>query len=270
MTLLRADPTCRLFVLLLFFSCHKKDIVGAQGSQGPQGPVGISNIAQGNIEGKVVLYDISGNPLPNDSGAIVSLDSTIAGLQAVSGTDGSFTIYSVHEGAYNLSVQKQGFGTMHYYNFSHAGTTTPSQTCLLSLGQQMPSQYDVKQLRVDSGVTGQNNYIVFTVILAHPQTVANPVVIYFNDSSGVGNTGNRFVFRATFYQQDDTTLTYGNYYLPLTALTNKLHNADYLYLCAAIDNGMLISYTDPQGNQVFPAADNPSPEIIVNNVLHKY
>jgi hypothetical protein len=270
MTLLRANPTCLLFVLLIFFSCHKKDIMGAQGPQGPQGPVGISTIAQGNIEGKVALYDISGNALPSDSGAIVSLDSTTPVFQAVSGTDGSFTIYSVHEGAYNLSVQKQGFGTMHYYNFSHAGTTTPSQTGLLSLGQQMPSQFDVKQLRVDSGVTGQNNYIVFTVILAHPETVTNPVLIYFNDSSGVGNTANRFVFRATFYQQNDTTLTYGNYYLPLTALTNKLHNADNLYLCAAIDNGMLISYADPQGNQVFPAAGKPSPEIIVNNVLHKY
>jgi hypothetical protein len=264
-----------LFILLLSLSCHKKDIVGPQGPQGSGGQSGSNGaISKGDIQGKVLLYDTLGKPLPGNSGATVFLENTSPLLQAVTSADGSFTIPSVPPGDYNLSIQGQGYGTMRYLNVVNAGTTTPSQTGILSLGQQMPSQYDVKALKVDSGafppISGGGYFLTFTVTLAHPQKVTNPVLIYFNDSTGVGNSNNKFVYWSAFTQLNDTTLVYPAFDYSLSFASDKLHNANFLYLSVAIDNAKHLSYKDEHGNQVYPDASKPSPQVIVNNVLHKY
>jgi len=272
MTLSRLKISCLL--LISFFalhSCHKKDIVGPQGPQGPPGPAGTSSVLKGDIQGKVLLYDISGQIMADNSGATVSLEETSPLLQAVSATNGSFTIPSVHEGYFNLSVQKQGYGSMRYFNFANSGTVSASQTGPLELGQQMPAQYDIKQLKVDTGTfSNGQGYLTFTVILAHSQKVTNPVIIYFNDSTGVGNFKNKSAIWAGFFQQDDTTLVYSPYDNKLSDASDKLSRADYIYLSVAIDNAKHLSYKDENGNQVYPDAGKPSPEVIVNNVLHKY
>ena len=254
-----------------FFSCHKKDIVGPAGPQGPQGPPGTSVVAKGDIDGKVLLYDIFGQPLPIGSGAIISLDNTSPQVQATSAADGGFTLPSVHEGVYDLTVAKDGYGNMHYFNIAHSGTTSATETGILSLSQQMPSQYDVKQLKIDSANQHAiGNYLVFTVILAHPQKVTNPVLLYFNDSTGAGNSKNRYVFESTFFQQDDTTLIYSPFDNALSIFSDKLGKVDYVYVSAAIDNANKVSYVDKNGNEVHPAAGKQSPESILSNVLHKF
>lgn len=258
---------CCFFIVYFFFllSCHKKNIVGPEGPQGSQGQAGESSIALGNIQGQIVLYDIFGQPLPNDSGAIVSLENTSPLLQATSAIDGSFTIPSVHEGSYNISVQKPGYGSMLYFNFANSGTEPPSETGILSLGQQMPSQYDIKQLKFDTG----GYYPTFTAILAHPQQVSNPVILFFNDSTGVGNSKNKYASWWSFYQQDDTTLIC-DFTLNLADASAALSQANYLYVSAAVDNAKDPTYKDENGNQVYPDIAMPSPELIINNVLHKY
>ena len=274
MTSFRPGLIYLLFALSLFFSCHNKDVVGPQGPAGPQGPqgsAGTSAVSKGNIQGQVQLFDVSGNLLQDNSGATVSLDSTSPVLQAVSATDGSFTIDSAHGGSYNISVQKSGFGTMHFFNVTNAGTPTPSQTGILSLGQQLSSQYDIKQLIVDtSNVSyGDGYYLTFTIILAHAQTIKNPVLVFFSDSTGVGNYNNDYVLDEPFSQLTDTTLVY-SYSYPFSAASTKLKNANYVYLSAAIDNAKQFLYTDNKGNTIHPDAGNPSPQVILNNVLHKY
>jgi len=269
---LSGSRVCSLLLIpiLSLFSCQKKDVAGPAGPQGPTGPPGENVSAKGDIQGKVILYDIFGQPLTDNSGATVSLDNTSPLQQAVTTADGSFTISSVHAGTYDLTIQKQGYGTMPYFNFAHAGTPSPSQTGIIALEQQMPSQYDIKQLKIDSMTFRGGNFLIFTAILAHPQKVTNPVLMYFNDVTGVGNNKNKLVYRTFFSQSDDTTLVYSALDYYGSQIGPMMAGYDYFYMSVAIDNAKGLTYRDKQGNQVYPAAGKPSPEVRVHNILQRY
>ena len=267
-------PTSRLTViclLLLALSCHKKNITGPAGPQGAAGANGADSILKGNLQGKVALYDTLGNPMTDNSGASVILENTSPLLQATTAIDGSFTIQSAHAGSYTLSIQKQGFGTMRYFNVVNTGTQPASQAGLLVLPRQMPASCDIKSLRIDSAVSGSFHYLVFTAILAQPHPVQNPrVVFYFNDSTGVGNNHNKFTFWSTFYQTNDSTLVYSPFDYQVSGESDRLAKTSNLYITIAIDNPKDFYYLDEQGNTVYPATAKPAPEVIFNNALHRY
>ena len=253
---------------VLLFSCTKNvDVVGPQGSQGPQGSNGNSASAPiGDMQGQVALYDMQGNLLNDNSGALITLDQTTPLAQATSELDGSFTISSVHAGNYNLRIEKTGYGTIRFLNVENAGGSAATKLGLLKTGEQLTSQYDIKNLIVDTAVS-PNNGLIITIILAHPQKITNPVLLYFNDSSNVGSINNAYIFRSLFYQQDDTTLTYSVFDNLLSIYSDKLASANYLYMAAAFDNVEPISYINESGMQIFPCEGNISNVVKVRNVL---
>jgi hypothetical protein len=66
----------------------------------------------GSWHGFVVMHDEFGVPLTSDSGVVVTLSNNgHAGPSTVSGTAGSYTIGSVHTGAYTLAYSGDGMGT---------------------------------------------------------------------------------------------------------------------------------------------------------------
>jgi hypothetical protein len=58
--------------------------------------------------------------------------------------------------------------------------------------------------------------------------------------------------------------------LNLADASAALSQANYIYVSAAVDNAKDPTYKDENGNQVYPDIATPSPEVIINNVLHKY
>jgi len=267
-------PQLRLTVfglLLLAISCTKKNVPGPAGPKGPNGTTGTDSTLRGDLTGNVILYDTSGHPLADLSGAAISLENTSPLIQTTTAADGSFTLKSVNEGNYTVSVQKQGFGIMRYLNTTNPGSKTPTHIGNLQLAQQMPSGYDIKSLRMDSIVFPADNLLSFTITLAHPQQLHNPSInIYISDSTGVGINHCVFVSRVNFTQVNDSTLTYSNFALPIAGFTGRLAIADYLYFTVAIDNPAALSYLDEKGYTVTPAAAKPAPEVMIVNTQHKF
>lgn len=267
-------PLPRLSVcglLFLALSCQKKDIVGPAGPRGSTGANGADSLLKGNLQGTVVLYDTTGARLPDNSGVSVSLENTSPLIQGTTAVDGTFTLQSANEGIYNVSFQKQGFGTMRYFRITNTGSQPPTKIGTVSVTQQMSSYNDTKSLKIDTGTLSNQPYLGFTAILAHPHRLLSPsLLIYISDSTGVGNAHNRSVFRRLWSQLNDSTLQYSSYPFQLSLFSDRLKNANYLYFTVAVDNPQYVGYVDEQGNFVTPSAAKSAPEVMVNNVQHKY
>jgi hypothetical protein len=265
MPLFRLSLGC---LLLLALSCTKKEIKGPAGQQGPAGPNGADSLQKGPLQGKVLMYDTTGTPLADNSGATVTVDSL--SIKATTATDGSFSLDSLNEGIFSLSVQKQGFGTMHYSNFTNTGTQPPSRTGTLPLAQQMSSNYDLKSFRID---TSNKPNLTFTAILAHPHpSVKASMLIYVSDSTGVGNGNNKFAgnYFWILSQPNDSTLVSVQNQLLLHIIAPQFAKADKLYITVALDNPVSLSYKDGHGNIITPGAAKSAPEVILNNSQHIY
>ena len=248
------------------FACSKVNVAGPQGPPGADGVPG-NSILTGTISGKILLYDSLGNPVSDNSGATISVDSTSPLLQSVSASDGRFSIPSVKAGDYDLTTSKQGYGSMHIFNFLNAGGSNPSQTGNIELGQQVSSNLDIKNLTVDTSSYGSFHFMVVTITLAHLQKTSNPVLLYISHASGVSNQSNDYVFRTNYFQQNDSTLIFSPLDIVPSYYSDKLYQIDYLYMTAAIDNPRLFTYTDEMGNTVYPSAGKLSNEVKVYNVL---
>ena len=264
----RLGRTIAVLLPFLVLSCTKTEqVAGPAGSQGAQGATGDSVVLTGNIQGKILLYDTLGNALSADSNATLSLENTSPLIEFSSALDGTFTLSNVHAGVYTIDAAKTGFGTMRFFDFTHSGTSQPSQTGLLKIGQQLSSNFDIRQLTIDTINTGSSYYLNITITLAHPQQIDNPVLLYFSDVSGSGNSNNLHVYRLNYFQQNSTTLLYSPFNDNVSAWSDRLHAATWLYITAAIDNPGLFTYTDENGNAVYPSAGQLSNEVKVYNVL---
>jgi hypothetical protein len=267
MIIIRARSVLTVFIVGLLFSCSKENVQGPAGAQGPAGPDGSSTIS-GNVSGKVLLYDSLGNALTDNSNAIVLFENTSPQFSVTTHADGSFTTPNLSSGIYNLSISKEGFGTMKMIHFLHTGGINPSQTGLIQMGAKQSSWFDIKNLKVDTVTENGSHYMYITITLAHPQTLPFPeVVIYFNHAPGGGNTNNDYTYRTNFFQQDDSTIVYSPFDIDLTQFTDKFNNTNDIYMTAAIDNPKMFTYTDSLGNHVYPAIGNLSNEVKVYNNL---
>ena len=256
-----------LFALVLF-SCQKKDVVGPQGPTGPQGPAGTNSVLKGNIIGGISLYDTSANPIADNSGATISIDHSSPLIQATTAFDGSFILDSVNEGVYSISIQKQGFGTMREFNITNTGTNPPSRTPTFYLTQQMSSNYDLKSLTIDT--SGKPN-LTFTAILAHPQhALKATLLLYINDSTGVGNGRSKNIYYLFNTQVNDSTLTSSPYALGISSNFPQFLKTNNIYFTAVLDNPLSLTYRDETGNYTAPSAAKPAPEVILNNSQHIY
>ena len=257
-------------LLLLAISCQKKDVVGPAGPQGPAGANGTDNIPKGPLQGTVILYDTLGAPLTDNSGATVSLENTNPLIQATTAADGSFTIQA-NEGTYNISLQKQGFGTMRFLRIVNTGTQTPTKVGPFSTSQVMPSGYDIKSLKIDSSIQSGQSYLNFTAILAHPRHLPGSLlIIYMSDATGVGSGHNKFAWVNPWTQINDSTLTYSPYPFQIVQISGQFIKTNNVYFSVAIINPAYSTYTDEQGNWVTPTAAKASPEVIINNAQHKF
>jgi len=214
------------------------------------------------------MFDTTGTPLTDNSGATVSIDSF--SLKATTAADGSFSLDSLNEGIFALSIQKQGFGTMHYSNITNTGTQPPSHAGTLLLAQQMSSNYDLKSFSID---TSNKPNLTFTAILAHPHpSVKASLLIYVSDTTGVGNGHNKFVGNYFYIlsQPNDSTLISIQNQLLLSIIAPQFAKTDKLYITVALDNPESLSYKDAHGNIITPDAAKAATEMTLNNSQHIY
>ena len=244
-----------------------ENVEGPAGPAGSQGAPGMSDSSVGNIQGQVQLYDVYGSALADNSGASVLIEHSVPLIVTTTAADGSFTLPSVHSGNYDLDVQKPGYGTMRLLNFPHPGGTTSSQTGVLTAGQQLDSQFNIR-LIVDTSSNGGSNFsLVITVKLAHPQITSNPVLLFFRDSPNVTNANSLYIFRSNFFQQDDSTLVFSPFDTPLGQFSDRLGTSNTLYISAALDNVRSLFYINESGISIYPCAGILSNEVQVFNVL---
>lgn len=265
MTLFRLSLGC---LILLAFSCTKKDIPGPTGPQGPAGANGANNQLTGRLQGKVQMYDTTGTLLADNSGASVTLENTSPLIKVTTATDGSFSFDSLNNGVYSLSIQRQGFGTMRFFNITNTGGQAPSRAGTLWLAQQMPSGFDLKSLRIDSTSKPSLNFIA---TLAYPRHLPHAsLIIYLSDSTGVGPTHNKYALDLGWNQLNDSTVTSAPFPISLAQFYPALTKAGNIYLSAALDNWYSVGYRDEQGNFISPNVAKPAPEVILNNSQHLY
>jgi hypothetical protein len=257
--------TLSAFISIL--SCTKVYIGGPAGAQGPPGPPGDTSVA-GTIYGKVFLYDSLGNPAPDNSGASVVFDNSSPQISLTTQADGSFSAPGMAAGVYDITVSKSGYGSMKIFHFEHTGGPNASQTGRIELGGRLSSSYNIRKLQVDTMSYNQFHEMIITITLAHPQSLANAeVLLYISHAPGVGNNSNDYVFRASYFQTNDSTLIFSPFDVSVSQYSDKLNGIDFLYMAAAIDNPRLFSYEDGNGNAVYPAAGQLSNEVKVYNNL---
>jgi hypothetical protein len=267
MPLLSSRQFPMIVLALLFFSCTKQNVSGPAGPPGPNGQNGSASVA-GKIFGKVQLYDTLGNAISENSSANVTFENANPAVVLTTAADASFTSPDMPAGFYNIDIQQTGFGTMKLFRYQHTGGINETQMGIINLGQKRSSWTDIKRLQVDTVSAYGGHYMVFTLILAHPQTLPFPwVVLYFNHLPGAGNTSNDYTYRTDFYQQDDSTLIFSPFDQDLTEYTNEFNGTDNVYIAAAIDNNRVFTYTDSSENVVYPAIGNLSNEVKVYNNL---
>lgn len=256
-----------LCAFLSILSCTKVNIGGPAGAQGPPGPPGDTSVA-GTIYGKVFLYDSLGNPAPDNSGASVVFENSSPQISLTTQPDGSFSAPGAPAGIYDITVSKTGYGTMKLFHFEHTGGTNASQTGRIELGKQLSSSYNIKKLQVDTMSYNQFHEMIITITLAHPQSLPNAeVLLYISHAPGVGNNSNDYVFRASYFQTNDSTLVFSPFDVPLSQYSDKLNGINFLYMAAALDNPRLFAYENDNGNTVYPAAGQLSNEVKVYNNL---
>lgn len=265
--LLRPRISLPIFCLFLI-SCTKVNVVGPQGPAGPPGDTGY--LSKGAIQGSVYLFDVYGNPLPSDSGATVSIDNTSPLLQTITGINGGFTIPSVPSGTYDLTVAKQGFGTMRLLGFQNAGSA--SGTYAPQLKTAVIPQYTIKSASIDTLSVQGNPYSpvvpeiwAFLIVQVTDTAVLQfPVITYFYDSANVSPTHYLYYNSYAYSKKNDSTLWLG---LEGSFSSSRLANAPYLYIMFAIDNPLSLSYVDENGTTIFPCEGSVSQVYKVYNNL---
>jgi len=256
------------FVSLLFvftYCCKKVNVTGAQGPQGPDGPAGTNSSLSGTIQGKVILYDTSGNALTNNSGATIAIDNTA--ITGTSGADGVFSISNATAGIYNLTISRQGYGTTHVYHFLHTGGENASPVGNVEIGQEVSSYQDIKRLEVDTAGDPSYRYLVITITLMHPHKVSNPIIFFVNRTPGITKEVNDFNERAYAFQSNDSTLSVYPFEIAPGSDIFKFQEVDNIYMAVAMDNPHLLRYTDSLGYTIYPASGNLSNEVKVYNVF---
>lgn len=267
MLFIRLRVWLALSAFLSIFSCTKEYIGGPAGAQGPPGPSG-DTTASGTIYGRVFLYDSLGNPVQDNSGVSVVFNNSSPQISLTTQADGSFSVPGAPAGVYNITASKSGYGTMKLFQFEHTGGPNASQTGRIELGRQMSSSYNIRKLQLDTMSYNQFHEMIITITLAHPQSLPNAeVLLYISHCTGVGNNSNDYVFRAGYFQTNDSTLVFSPFDVPLSQYSDKLNGIDFLYMAAAIDNPRLFTYDDGKGNTVYPAAGLLSNEVKVYNNL---
>jgi hypothetical protein len=267
MQLLFPRQTLSIAIILFFISCTKQNVPGNAGPQGPNGMDGSSTIT-GKIYGKVQLFDTLGNAIAENNAATITFENTNPSVLLTTVTDASYTSPDMPAGFYNIDIAQTGYGTMRLFHYQHTGGVNETQMGIIGLGQKRSSWTDIKRLTVDTVTAYGGHYMVFTLILAHPQTLPFPwVVMFFSHSPGAGNSKNDYTYRTDFYQQDDSTLIFSPFDQDLTEYTNEFNGTDYVYISAAVDNSKIFTYIDSTGNAVYPAIGNLSNEVKVYNNL---
>ncbi len=135
---------------ILQFGCKGND-----GPVGPQGPPGQS--LTGDMSGFVYLYDYNLRRLTDHSGVLIQLEGTQ--LQAITGTNGKWTLANVPAGTYTISFSKSGYGTEKVisYPFVGGGRTYLGEQSL----QQVPLYYVANLTSISSGgsVSVSGNFV---------------------------------------------------------------------------------------------------------------
>jgi hypothetical protein len=149
-------------LLIFFFTSCKKE-TGVAGPAGPSGNNGLNGnlLDTGTLNGKLSVYDEYSWPLPDLSGVKVSLTVNNTAQSVLSDKSGNYQFNGLPAGTYNLSFEKNGYGTMKMFGVSHFApsilpTVVPEVFIL-----QKPIKTAVDSISLIDG----GSYIVITIYL---------------------------------------------------------------------------------------------------------
>jgi hypothetical protein len=268
-----------LTLLIAFFACTKEQ--GVPGSTGPQGATGANGKSSAtdtaSIMGKLVLIDEFSQVQNDFSGVTVTLSSGSQTHSATTGTTGSYTFAGMPTGTYDLTFQKQGYGTMKLFGLSNfGGGTLPTQIRTAYLAQipikTAPSSFT---LVTNNSSTTTFDLHLDTSSLQYVELNTN-ILVYISKDPTVGPSDYLVVLNAS-YGTDGS----GGYTVnftksgPNTAFPpSSINSGDKLYAVAYSYNynvyipsdpgaytnyGSYSYYIDPQtGKIVYPNLSQPS------------
>lgn len=230
------------------FSCTKE---GEPGPTGPPGDTGVYVPLQGDIRGKVIVYDSSGKAVADYSGVIVTIDST--DLKDTTDASGAYYFSEVPAGRYNFSFSKEGYGTYRIIRQLHPGGRHPTQLADADVGQIYfgpPVQWLTYM-----GFGGPQLHEIYPYVeFAAPMQLPTAFILYF----GVhGASKTDFVTSTRDYVPtlDDPTVYFDftNEISPSIIYGDSiLANSNGITFSLAFDNPKDIHYIDEQGRTIYP------------------
>ncbi len=151
-----------LFIsIILFCSCKKETgVTGPAGSEGTNGRDG-NLLDTGTLSGNLAVYDEFSWSLPDSSGVTVSLESNGVPRTTTSDHSGNYYFHGLPVGTYNLTYQKENFGSMKVFGISHApgsglNTVVPEVYVI-----QNPVKTAIDSIKMDSAYS----YVILHIYL---------------------------------------------------------------------------------------------------------
>jgi hypothetical protein len=267
----------KIFLLLslltiILYSCKKE--VAVQGPAGPAGESGASGFGKdtGTSSGNLTLYNEFTFPVADSSGVAVTLRSGNFQQKTSSDTHGHYSFSGIAVGTYNLTYEKEGFGTMKVFGLSHIpGGPLPTFVQDIAL-LQLPVKTAIKS------ITGEDSYTYYRLRIlldtssnSYLQYTGNLVVLYGNTADV--SPSHYLIMHSEYVLNDPATGGYTDY-IDKSSLAGYFNPGDTVYVTACtysryvhkikepgelFDLGSAGYYIDPaNGRYVYPNISQPA------------
>ncbi len=236
------------FSSILFRACHKEDD---------------AEVAQtGTITGELRLTDEFGNEFSDQSDMVVSVEGKGTG---VSGSDGKYEITGLPSGTFELSFEKDGFGT--YKRFSIQVIAGPGATALNGidyLGQK--STTAISNLTATINPVDSTLNIGCSIAPIPDPGTPRAFRLFFGKNNLVSGQDYQYTPSNTWVASTASGLITG--LNPEVLYSNGYVPGEWVYLIAYGESIRTNSYTDPVTNKkVFPNINTSSPSNVVSFIL---
>ena len=253
-------------LVLFFYACKKETgVAGPAGSSGTNGLDGIL-LDTGTLSGNLAVYDEFSWSLSDSSGVKVSLQQGGTTVSTNSDHSGNYYFHGLPSGTYNLTYEKENFGTMKVFGISHSPGSNlntvvpevyvlqnPVKTAIDSISLNSTYLYIILTIYLDTSSLSytqyQNNFALFISTDPHPtpeNTTLSPL------SEVISPDGNgAYTFSYYKSQLGGNNQTNGPYYITVGTYNRYIRAFKNPY--SLFDPGLGGYYIDPaNGKYVFP------------------
>ena len=219
-------------------------------------------IPKGTITGELRLADEFGNEFTDHSGMSISLDQ---GATTISEASGSYSITGLASGDYDMTYEKEGYGTFMKFSIQVLGG---ADSTILNgidyLGQK--STTVVSNLTIIPNISLNTFNINCNISPTPSASQPRPFRLFFGKSDDVSNDNYDFAPSNTWLATGSSGSILN--YDPADLYSNGFSSGETVYVIAYGESMYSNSWTDPvSGKKFYPNVNTGSPSNVADFVL---